>query len=184
MLLMVSIISSCKITKKIQISSLTEHEIVEFYKSKNVDSFLLTKNYNSLISLSKLDLITVPNFIIFSGNNKEINYFDNKRCDEQTYEFLSIYNDELDIDYVEYGNLDLKFYLSHFKKMNDSLDEDSILKSNNLKVFMNTATYAEQKKFNSNREALNIYYEFKDKFDIYIVNFDAREEWNASINCR
>ncbi len=177
-LIILLFLSACSVSKNLHIKSLSEREIADFYQINDVEEFFILKEYNSLVKLSEQSLITIPTILIFNEENKQIKYFDEKNCGDQAIEFLENYNLVKNQHDFDYGDINLDEYLGNFTKINDSINRSQIKKSNNLKVFMNTASYAENKNFNSNREAFEVYKRFKNQFDIYIINLDLNQKWD------
>lgn len=165
-------LTSCTITKKIQISHKSDSELVDFYKQNDINNFLVPKNYNSLVNLYKSDRVSIPKNIIFNSDGYEIEHFNEKLCANHTLEFLKTYNENTEL---KLGNYNIKDYLANFKSINGSIDVESILSSEKVRIFVNTATYGE--KYNTNKEAYEIYKQFNDKYDVFIVNLDYSSEW-------
>jgi len=63
-------------------------------------------------------------------------------------------------------------YLKYLKSSNENINIEDIKNSKKIRVFANTATYATLKKRDVNQEAWDLYNNYRDKFDIYIVNLD------------
>lgn len=163
---------SCTITRKIKISYKTNSELIDFYKQNNIDNFLIPKDYNSLVELYKSDRVSVPQNIIFNSEGYEIEHFNEKLCANHTLEFLKTYNEDTKL---KLSNYNIKDYLTNFKSVNSNINIENVLHSKKIRVFVNTATYAE--KYKTNNEAYEIYKQFNDKYEIFIVNLDYNSEW-------
>ncbi len=167
---------SCTITRKINIVQKTEAELIDFYKSKNIDSFLVVKDYAAFKVLSDSNRVTIPQNFIFDANGNEIEHFDDKLCANHTLTFLKDYNPEMKIKLKNYN---IASYLENFKSINGDIQKDEILNTKEIRVFVNTATFAEKMKVN--KEALEINNLYNGKYKVYVINLDFGT-WNKGIN--
>lgn len=167
------IFNSCTITKSIPINYKTNSELSEFYKNHNVEEYYIVNSYKSLVELYKQDRVSIPKNLIFDNNGLEIEHFNDKLCVNHTLEFLRNYNEKTKI---KNSNFKIDDYLKYFKTPNNSVKIDEILNSKKIRIFVNTATYAE--KYKANEEAFEIYKEFKDKYDVYLINLDYIDDWD------
>lgn len=108
---------SCTIQRSFKISNKTESELIDFYGSKEIKSFLLVKNFNSLKTLSESNRITIPQNIVFDADGYEIEHFNQKLCANHTFEFLKTFDNSTKMKLTNYHITD---YLSNFKVINDS----------------------------------------------------------------
>lgn len=166
------IFTSCTITKSLPISYKTTNELSEFYKENNIEDYFIVNNYKSLVELYKQDRVSIPKNIIFDSDGFEIKHFNDKLCVNHTLEFLKIYDENTKINK---GDFNISDYLKYFKPVNSNLEFNKIINSKKIRVFVNTATYAD--KYKANEEAFEIYKQFKDKYEVYIVNLDYINEW-------
>jgi hypothetical protein len=160
---------SCTIHRNIAVIHKTEGELTEYYASKGISDFLLVKDYASLVELNKIDHISIPENIVFDADGYEIVTFDEKLCANYTEEFLKKYNTDMELKKT---TLHIDDYLKYLKSSNDNINIEDIKSSKKIRVFANTATYATLKKRDVNQEAWDLYNNYRDKFDIYIVNLD------------
>lgn len=174
LLVLISGVFSCTITRNIKIESKTQTELINYYKSKNIDSFFVVKDYNAFKSLAGNDRVSIPQNFIFDVNGNEIEHFDEKLCADHTLNFLENFSPEMHIKHKDYN---IVSYLENFTAFNNGIDKEDVLNTPKIRVFVNTATYGEKMKVN--KEALEIYNSFNDKFKIYVVNLDFGE-WNQS----
>lgn len=170
-LLLLITLTSCTITKKVQLSPKTVIELSEFYKAHNVSNFFVVESRNSLVNLSKEDRLSIPQNIIFDANGYEIEHFDKKLCANHTLAFLKNFNEATIIKHSSYT---IKDYLKHFKTNDTNLNIENIINSNKIRVFVNTAAYAD--KYKINKEAFEIYNQFHEKYEVYIINLDNLNE--------
>lgn len=167
-----AIFTSCTITKSLPISYKTTKELSEFYNKNNIENYLIVNSYKSLVELYKQDRVSMPKNIIFDSDGFEIKHFNDKLCVNHTLEFLKSYDENTKINKSDYNVSD---YLNYLKPVNANLEFNNIINSKKIRVFVNTATYAD--KYKANEEAFEIYKQFKDKYEIYIVNLDYINEW-------
>lgn len=167
-----AIFTSCTITKSLPISYKTTKELSEFYNKNNIENYLIVNSYKSLVELYKQDRVSMPKNIIFDSDGFEIKHFNDKLCVNHTLEFLKSYDENTKINKSDYNVSD---YLKYLKPVNANLEFNNIINSKKIRVFVNTATYAD--KYKANEEAFEIYKQFKDKYEIYIVNLDYINEW-------
>lgn len=167
-----AIFTSCTITKSLPISYKTTKELSEFYNKYNIENYLIVNSYKSLVELYKQDRVSMPKNIIFDSDGFEIKHFNDKLCVNHTLEFLKSYDENTKINKSDYNVSD---YLKYLKPVNANLEFNNIINSKKIRVFVNTATYAD--KYKANEEAFEIYKQFKDKYEIYIVNLDYINEW-------
>jgi hypothetical protein len=167
-----AIFTSCTITKSLPISYKSTNELSEFYKKNNIENYLIVNSYKSLVELYKQDRVSIPKNIIFGRDGFEIKHFNDKLCVNHTLEFLKSYDENTKINKTDFNISD---YVKYFKMVNNNLEFDKILNSKKIRVFVNTATYAD--KYKANEEAFEIYKQFKDKYEVYIVNLDYINEW-------
>lgn len=167
-----AIFTSCTITKRLPISYKTTKELSEFYNKYNIENYLIVNSYKSLVELYKQDRVSMPKNIIFDSDGFEIKHFNDKLCVNHTLEFLKSYDENTKINKSDYNVSD---YLNYLKPVNANLEFNNIINSKKIRVFVNTATYAD--KYKANEEAFEIYKQFKDKYEIYIVNLDYINEW-------
>jgi hypothetical protein len=167
-----AIFTSCTITKSLPIRYKTTNELSEFYKENNIENYLIVNSYKSLVELYKQDKVSIPKNIIFDSDGFEIKHFNDKLCANQTLEFLKSYDENTKINKSDFNISD---YLKYFKIVNNNLEFNKILNSKKIRVFVNTATYAN--KYKANEEAFEIYKQFKEKYEVYIVNLDYINEW-------
>jgi hypothetical protein len=167
-----AIFTSCTITKSLPIRYKTTNELSEFYKENNIENYLIVNSYKSLVELYNQDKVSIPKNIIFDSDGFEIKHFNDKLCANQTLEFLKSYDENTKINKSDFNISD---YLKYFKIVNNNLEFNKILNSKKIRVFVNTATYAN--KYKANEEAFEIYKQFKEKYEVYIVNLDYINEW-------
>lgn len=165
-------LTSCTITKKIPITYKTINELTLFYKQNFIDDFLIVNSYNSLKELYKMDRVSIPKNLIFDIDGYEIEHFNDKFCANHTLEFLKSYNSNSNI---KKSNFTIQEYLVYLKSANNKIKVNEIKNSKKIKIFVNTATYAN--KFKANEEAFKIFKEYGDKYDVYIINLDYINEW-------
>lgn len=170
-LILAIVFTSCTITKSLPISYKSSDELSLFYKQNNIESFFIVNSYTSLVELYKQDRVSIPQNIIFDCDGLEIKHFNNKLCVNHTLEFLKNYNSKT---IIQKTNFNISDYLKHFKSIN-TLDSEKILSSKKIRVFVNTATYADN--YKANEEAFEIYKQFKDQYEVYIINLDYISEW-------
>jgi hypothetical protein len=164
---------SCTITRNFKIEPKTEVELIEFYKSKNIDSFFVVKDYNSFKALAESERVSIPQNFIFDVNGKEIEHFDEKLCADHSLSFLENYHPDMQIKHSDY---DLASFLENFDSFENSINKEEILKTAKIRVFVNTATYGDKMKVN--KEAFEIFNSFSNKYKIYIINLDV-SMWNG-----
>ena len=169
---------SCTIHRNIAVTHKTESELTEYYTSKGISDFLFVKDYASLLELNKIDHISIPENIVFDADGYEIVTFDEKLCANYTEEFLKKYNTGMELIKT---TLHIDDYLKNLKSSNEGINIKNIKNIKNskkIRVFANTATYATLKKRDVNQEAWDLYNNYREKFDIYIVNLDLY--WNKA----
>lgn len=171
-LVILIIFTSCTIRKSLPISYKSSDELSIFYKQNNIENYFIVNNYNSLVELYKQDRVSIPKNIIFDSDGFEIIHFNDKLCVNHTLEFLKNYNESIKINK---SNFNISDYLKYFKPANSNLNINKIINSKKIRVFVNTATYAD--KYKANKEAFEIYKQFSDKYEVYIVNIDYINEW-------
>ena len=164
---------SCTITRNFKIEPKTEVEVIEYYKSKNIDSFFVVKDYNAFKSLADLDRVSIPQNFIFDANGNEIEHFDEKLCADHTLSFLENYNPDMQIKHSGYN---IASFLENFDSFENSINKDEILKTEKIRVFVNTATYGDKMKVN--KEAFEIFNLVSDTYQVYIINLDVGK-WNG-----
>lgn len=167
-----AIFTSCTITKSLPISYKTTNELSVFYKENNIENYIIVNSYKSFVELYKQDRVSIPKNIIFDSDGFEIKHFNDKLCVNHTLEFLKSYDGNTIINKSDFNISD---YLKYFKVVNNNLESNRIINSKKIRVFVNTATYAN--KYKANEEAFEIYKQFKDKYEVYIVNLDYIYEW-------
>jgi hypothetical protein len=178
LILLASFLVSCTVTKKINVTAKSMADIQNYYNSKDINSFLYVKNMEQLAQLSELDRNAIPQSFIFDQNGLEISTVDEKLCSNQTLTFLKNFNEKTKIKNTSYR---IEDYLSHFNSSDSKTTVDAIKKSKKIRIFLNTATYAEViRKGIASTEAFEIYntYSGNDAYEIYIVNLDILSEWN------
>lgn len=166
------VFTSCTITKSLPISYKSSEELTAFYKQNNIENYFVVNSYKSLVELYKQDRVSIPKNIIFDSDGFEIEHFNDKLCVNHTLEFLKNYDEKTKI---KKSNFNISNYLKYFKSVNNNLEIDKVTNSKKISVFVNTATYAD--KYKANQEAFEIYKEFKDKYEVYIINLDYINEW-------
>jgi len=164
---------SCTITRNFKIEPKTEVELIEYYKSKNINSFFVVKDYNSFKKLAESERVSIPQNFIFDVNGNEIEHFDEKLCADHTLSFLENYNPDMQIKHSGYN---IASYLENFDSFEDSINKENILKTNKIRVFVNTATYGDKMKVN--KEAFEIFNSYSDIYKVYVINLDVGE-WNG-----
>lgn len=170
-IIILTLLTSCTITKNFDLKDKSQIEISEFYKNQDIESYLYIKDYNSLMELDKNNRLTIPQNLVFNEDGFEVLHFNDKLCANHTLEFLKKYNSKTELKTSEFN---INNYLTNFKR-SDGGKIDDILSSKKIRIFLNTATFGT--KFNVNEEAFKIYKEFKGKYEVYIVNIDKNKEW-------
>lgn len=178
------LLSSCTIYKKITATYQSKEELINFYNNQSITNFLYAKDLMSLAKLSEADRTAIPQNFIFDENGIQVSHIDSKICQNPTLKFLNNFDENVNYPKTSYR---IEDYLSHFKTSNSNISIESILKSKKIRIFLNTATYAENVrsgKVNANSEAYEIYKNYKDnqKFEIYFVNMDLLKDWSNTIN--
>lgn len=163
---------SCTITRKVAIKHVSQAEVEAFYKTKNVNTFLQPKDYNAFAILSQKDKTTIPQNLVFDKNGLEIEHFNKKICSNHTLEFLKTYNDQLELKHTSYT---LDEHLKNLKSNDGSLNIEGLIKSRKITIFLNTSTFAEPLK--ANKEAFEIYNQYKELYQVYLVNYDFFNEY-------
>lgn len=178
------LLSSCTIYKKIKVTYQSKEELINFYNNQSITNFLYAKDLMSLANLSEADRSSIPQNFIFDENGIQVSHIDSKICQNPTLKFLNNFDENVNYPKTGYR---IEDYLSHFKTSNSNISIESILKSKKIRIFLNTATLAENVrsgKVNANSEAYEIYKNYKDnqKFEIYFVNLDLLKDWSNTIN--
>ena len=171
-LLILCLLVSCSVKKSVPVSHKTSEELLEFYERNNVSDFFILDSYKSLVELYKQDRVSIPKNMIFDSDGFEIKHFNEKLCVNHTLEFLKNYDQNTKINKSYFT---INEFLKHFKSVNSNLDIEEILNSKKIRVFVNSATYAD--KYKANEEAFEIYKLFRDKFEVYVINLDYIDAW-------
>lgn len=167
LLLLLILLSSCTITRKLKIEHKTLPELSQYYNTRDITDFFIVKDYSSFEELNKLDKSTIPQNIIFDEDGFEIEHFDDKLCANHTIEFLKKHNKGMALKKT---SLHIDNYIKNLTPIDSRRNKNEILKTKKIRVFCNTATYADR--YNVNQEAWDLYKNHRDKYDIYIVNLD------------
>lgn len=178
------LLSSCTVSKKLTTNYQSKEDLINFYSNRSVTNFLYVKDLKNYTNLSETDRNSIPQNFIFDENGIQVSHIDSKICKNPTLLFLNNFDEKVNYQKTNYRIVD---YLSHFKTSNSNISIEAILKSKKIRVFLNTATYAEHVrsgKVNANSEPYEIYKNYKDnqKFEIYFVNMDLLKDWNSTIN--